>query len=64
MKYFKILLTVALLHAFSYASEAVPNQEEVAKLYVATFNRAPDSTGLNYWTNDSDLKLSKIAQSF
>jgi len=64
VKFYKILLTLALLHVFLSASEEIPNQEEVAKLYVATFNRAPDSVGLNYWTNDSGLKLSKIAQSF
>ena len=40
------------------------SQEEVAKLYVATFNRAPDAAGLNYWTNDSGLSLEGIAQSF
>jgi hypothetical protein len=26
-------------------------REQVAKLYVANFNRAPDSAGLDYWTN-------------
>ena len=64
MKYFKILLTMVLLYTFLSASEDVPTQEEVAKLYVATFNRAPDSAGLNYWTKESGLKLSKIGQSF
>lgn len=47
-----------------FSSELVPTQEEVAKLYVATFNRAPDSAGLSYWVNGSNLKLSEIAQSF
>ena len=46
------------------ASEYKPTEEEVVKLYVATFNRAPDSDGLAYWVNDSKLKLSQIAQSF
>ena len=41
-----------------------PTQEEVAKLYVATFNRAPDSAGLSYWVNNSGLTLSEIAKSF
>jgi len=41
-----------------------PTKEEVAKLYVATFNRAPDSAGLLWWTNSSNLTLSQIAQSF
>ena len=39
-------------------------QAEVAKLYVATFNRAPDAAGLNYWTNSSGLSIEGIAQSF
>ncbi len=36
----------------------------VTKLYVATFNRAPDSAGLDYWVNSSDLDLAGIAASF
>jgi len=60
----KIAIFTLLVSLNIYASEEVPTQEEVAKLYVATFNRAPDADGLKYWTNDSGLKLSKIAQSF
>ena len=41
-----------------------PTAEEVAKLYVATFNRVPDADGLSYWVNDSELDLEGIAQSF
>lgn len=37
---------------------------DVAKLYVATFNRAPDAAGLNYWANSSGLSIEEIAQSF
>jgi len=40
------------------------NIEDVAKLYVATFNRAPDAAGLNYWIYDSGLTLEEIAISF
>jgi len=63
-KLFKLLFSLFLLVTTIQASESVPTQEEVAKLYVATFNRAPDAAGLNYWVNDSGLKLSGIAQSF
>lgn len=42
----------------------VATNDNVAKLYVATFNRAPDSVGLAYWVNDSGLNLEGIAQSF
>ena len=64
MKHLKTLLTLLMLITFLNASEELPTQEEVAKLYVATFNRAPDAAGLAYWTNDSGLTLSGIAQSF
>ncbi|WP_310440958.1 DUF4214 domain-containing protein [Sulfurimonas sp.] len=37
---------------------------DVCKLYVATFNRAPDAAGLDYWVNSSGLELEEIAQSF
>lgn len=41
------------------------NTENVAKVYVATFNRAPDKDGLDYWTYSSGLtSLEEIAQSF
>ena len=60
----KLIFILSLLVTTSFTSEEVPTQEEVAKLYVATFNRAPDSAGLDYWVNNSGLSLSKIAQSF
>lgn len=37
---------------------------EVARLYVATFNRAPDAAGLAYWVYDSNLSAEQVAQSF
>ncbi|MDD2266027.1 DUF4214 domain-containing protein [Sulfuricurvum sp.] len=37
--------------------------DNVAKLYVATFNRAPDAAGLDYWVN-SGMSLEDISQSF
>ena len=38
-------------------------REEIVQLYVATFNRAPDDAGLNYWVA-SGLSIEEIAQSF
>ena len=64
VKLVKYLFIALVLNIFLFASEAIPAKDEVAKLYVATFNRAPDSAGLNYWVNDSGLTLSQIAQSF
>jgi len=63
-KSLKLVLTMMILGMSLYSSEEAPTKEEIAKLYVATFNRAPDSAGLSYWKNDSGLKLSQIAQSF
>jgi len=63
----KLILLTILLITITNASEENPTQEEVTKLYVATFNRAPDSNGLNYWINDSfngNPTLSQIALSF
>ena len=62
--YLKLLFYAVFAFNCLNASENYPTKEEVAKLYVATFNRAPDSAGLNYWTNDSGLKLSGISKSF
>lgn len=38
-------------------------RDQVAQLYVATFNRAPLSDGLDYWTS-SDFTIEQIATSF
>lgn len=64
MKIIKILIIGLFLLNNIYASEEIPSKEEVAKLYIATFNRAPDTPGLGYWITASGLKLSQIAQSF
>lgn len=57
------LLSIMIALSTSLHAE-VPTEESVTKLYVATFNRAPDAAGLNYWLNDSGLQLEEIAQSF
>ncbi len=41
-----------------------PTRENVTKLYIATFDRAPDSRGLDYWADSSGLDLEGIAKSF
>jgi hypothetical protein len=41
------------------------NREAVAAIYVATFDRAADSAGLNWWVNESGLgSLEEVAESF
>ena len=62
----KIIMGIVMMLAVQSSLNAgtLPTQENVAKLYVATFNRAPDTGGLNYWANDAGLDLEGIAQSF
>ena len=59
----RLLLSIILFSITINASENAPTKEEVSKLYVATFNRAPDSAGLLYWLNTGDPLL-KIASDF
>jgi len=58
----RFLFLVLLMVVQVYAT--APTKESVAKLYIATFDRAPDSAGLNYWLYDSGLNLEGIANSF
>lgn len=58
----KLLLFWLMLANMSWAQ--LPTRENVTELYVATFNRAPDSAGLDYWLHDSGLQLEGIARSF
>ncbi|PHS58174.1 MAG: hypothetical protein COB17_04050 [Sulfurimonas sp.] len=40
-------------------------REQVAKVYIATFNRAPDAAGLDYWINLSGFtNIEDVASSF
>jgi len=58
----KRLLLILLL--LSTLLQATPlTESSLAKLYIATFKRAPDSTGFDYWMK-SGFTLEQIAQSF
>jgi len=48
------LLYVTILTATSYA-KTVPTEQKIAGLYIAFFNRAPDMSGLSYWTNRANI---------
>jgi len=48
------LLYVTILTATSYA-KTIPTDQKIAGLYVAFFNRAPDMSGLSYWTNRANI---------
>ncbi len=58
----KRVVVIGVLSTFLYAQ--VPTRENVAQLYVATFDRAPENAGLNYWLYNSGLSLEGIAKSF
>jgi hypothetical protein len=45
-----------------YAQEVTT--DSITKLYVATFDRAPEKSGIDYWLNSSGLDLEEIATSF
>jgi hypothetical protein len=63
-----VVLLLSVLLSFKPAwAEVTPQQ--VAEVYVATFNRAPDAAGLYYWVNDSfaddpPRTIERIAMSF
>jgi len=64
MKKLVRIFLVPLIFFGTLLQAEVPNSENVTRLYVATFNRAPDAAGLNYWVQQSHLQLEQIAQSF
>ncbi|RLA74259.1 MAG: hypothetical protein DRG30_05515 [Epsilonproteobacteria bacterium] len=57
----RLLLTLLLFTAVLSATTST--RESVAKLYIATFDRAPDAAGLEYWLKSS-LSLEEISASF
>ncbi len=57
-------LFILFLITINLISSEIATNENVTKLYVATFNRAPDTAGLKYWVEDSKLSLEEIAKSF
>lgn len=56
-----ILIEIKKQSKRDYMSTAT--RDNIAGLYVATFNRAPDAAGLNYWVN-AGMSIENIAQSF
>jgi len=62
MKKFLLVILLIVFGSELYAQKAT--NENVTALYIATFDRAPDAEGLNYWVNISELTLEEIALSF
>ncbi len=58
----KLLLSLLLFTALLNATAST--YENVTKLYVAMFDRAPDTCGLYYWVKESHLTLEEITISF
>ncbi len=72
-KFYKKIVTVLVLVFLStivvYAEETALADDElqVIELYIATFNRAPDKAGLDYWVGEmrkNSWKIDKVATSF
>jgi len=61
MKKFIIIALVFVFTITSFSQDAT--RDSLIKLYIATFDRAPDVDGINYWAN-SNMELESIAQSF
>ncbi len=61
----RYILLLGLLFNFIWAEK--PTFESLTRLYVSTFNRAPDRAGIDYWLYDSfggNATLEEIASSF
>jgi len=56
-------LIIIIFVAFNLLNATTPTKENLTKLYIATFDRAPDSAGVEYWLH-SKLSLEDIAKSF
>ncbi len=56
----KIILFIFAIVAINATT---PTYESVTKLYIATFDRAPDAAGLEYWLK-SGMSIEEIATSF
>ncbi len=61
MKY-KIFFWMIVAGTMLFATEV--GYRNVTRLYVATFDRAPDAKGLDYWVLESNMALEDIAASF
>ena len=58
----RLFLALLLMGTMLHAAEA-PTKNSVTEIYIATFDRAPDAAGLDYWVN-SGLSIEEIAASF
>ncbi len=48
-----VIISIFLFSSLASANdEVLANEDRLIKLYVATFNRAPDYAGLNYWLGE------------
>ncbi len=59
----KPLVIATVISLSSITAQAFVSQEEVSNIYTATFDRVPDSAGLEYWI-ESGLTIEEIASSF
>jgi len=57
------LALLSLMALWTIANAQIATDNSLTKLYIATFDRAPDKAGFEYWKS-SDLQLEEITQSF
>ena len=60
---FKRLLLLLIL-SITVAQATVATRSNVTHLYIANFNRAPDSAGLEYWVDKSKLFFRRDSYEF
>ncbi len=63
MNSLKPLVIATVISLSSITAQAFVSQEQVSNIYTATFDRVPDSAGLEYWI-ESGLSIEEIASSF
>ncbi|MEA3490907.1 MAG: BspA family leucine-rich repeat surface protein [Campylobacterota bacterium] len=56
-------IVLAILFITTVLNATAPTKESVAELYIATFDRAPDASGLEYWLGTGS-SIENIAASF
>ena len=66
MRLVKAIFIVLIFITNLYSNDIDTKKEQIIELYIATFNRAPDRAGLDYWLNEmanNHWSIEMVAQS-
>ncbi len=66
MRFIKSIFIIIILIGSLYSNDIDIKKEQIIELYIATFNRAPDRAGLDYWQNEMEnnhWSMDMVAQS-